>query len=262
MLDIKNIPYEIKSYIFNKTITENIIGCEIGNVYKITDNNNSSIYLKIKEKTPNFDLKREYSKTLWLSNIFHVPKVLNYSLFDDKEYFLMEELKGYMSYESQYFESNEQIIKLIAKSLKKLHSIDIFDCPFHETLKTKISKAKYNVDNNLVDESDFDDENLGNSSIELFKKLLSKLPKEEYLVLTHGDYCMPNIIIDNDLNVGFIDLGRFGVADRYQDISLILRSLEDNFNTKNYNELFLSEYGLKEIDNEKLTFYRLLDEFF
>lgn len=262
MLNVEFCPIEIQKYLINKKIKENLVGCDSSKVYKVTDNNDLSFYLKIKKKTDNNDLKNEYDKTLWLNNKLSVPKVLHYLLFDNKEFFLMEEVKGQMSCAFIYLESPEKIITLISKELKKIHSIDIQNCPFKENLDIKIRKAKYNVDNNFVDESDFNFENIGKTSIELFHELLTQIPEEEDLVLTHGDYCMPNIIINNNEKVSFIDLGRFGIADRYQDIALILRSIVYNFKTESYNDLFLSEYGIKEINYKKIKFYNLLDEFF
>lgn len=261
MIDLNTLPQEISKYIINKNIEENLIGCESGNVYKIIGIEDI-LYLKVKEFRHTKKLEIEFNKTSWLYKKFNVPKMINYSIYSNKEFLLMEELKGYMSDEYSYFDSKEQIIKLIAKALRKFHSISINNCPFINDMEKKLIDAKFNIENSLVDEEDFNDENIGKNVNELYQELLDLKPKSQDLVLTHGDYCMPNIIIDKDLNVGFIDLGRFGIADRYQDISLIIRSFEHNFNTQEYNDLFFHEYGIKNIDYNKLKFYNLLDEFF
>ncbi len=44
--------------------------------------------------------------------------------------------------------------------------------------------------------------------------LVNKKPGEE-LVLSHGDYCLPNIFGIQDLVTGYIDLGRAGIADKF-----------------------------------------------
>ncbi len=78
------------------------------------------------------------------------------------------------------------------------------------------------------------------------------------LVVTHGDFTFANIFVNP---TGLLDLGRLGVADRYQDISLVLRDIEGNYGTE-WREPFVMAYGLKAIDDSKLSFFRLLDELF
>jgi len=57
-------------------------------------------------------------------------------------------------------------------------------------------------------------------------------------------------------------LGRGGVADRYQDIALAVRSIRHNLKSEKFVELFLDAYGLKNVDFSKIDYYILLDELF
>ncbi|HLX56069.1 MAG TPA: phosphotransferase, partial [Ktedonobacteraceae bacterium] len=59
----------------------------------------------------------------------------------------------------------------------------------------------------------------------------------------------------------FIDWGRAGIADRYQDLALAARSLAYNFGP-GWESLLWEAYGLQTVDAAKIAFYRLLDEFF
>ena len=86
-------------------------------------------------------------------------------------------------------------------------------------------------------------------------------PWPEDLVVCHGDYSMPNIILLNGRVNGFIDLGQLAVADRYVD----WLAVRDTFR---YNQLpaecfswFLEEYGVPTLDENKLRFYDLLNRF-
>ena len=69
---------------------------------------------------------------------------------------------------------------------------------------------------------------------------------------------------------GFIDLGKMGPADRWQDIAIAMRSLEHNLSGKYHNGIpfgsfeprrFLEELGV-EPDEKKNRYYMLLDELF
>jgi aminoglycoside 3'-phosphotransferase II len=59
----------------------------------------------------------------------------------------------------------------------------------------------------------------------------------------------------------FIDVGRLGVADRYQDLAIATRDLADAWGPR-YAAQLLHDYGVGTGDLDKLRFYRLLDEFF
>jgi len=84
---------------------------------------------------------------------------------------------------------------------------------------------------------------------------------DEDLVFTHGDYCLPNILLDRQLSQvsGLLDWGRAGIADRYNDLALAARSLARNFGDQ-WVPLLFTEYGLASPDRVKLQFSRALDE--
>jgi hypothetical protein len=83
---------------------------------------------------------------------------------------------------------------------------------------------------------------------------------------THGDFCLPNVLLVEDGRggfqvSGFVDCGNAGIADAYQDLALAARSVARNFGEPLVRVLF-AKYGLAQPDEPKLAYYQLLDEFF
>ena len=70
--------------------------------------------------------------------------------------------------------------------------------------------------------------------------------------LIHGDYCLPNIMLDNWRFSGFIDLGNGGRGDRHIDIFWGAWTLEFNLKTDEYRQRFFDAYGRDLIDVEAL----------
>jgi aminoglycoside phosphotransferase len=220
-----------------------------------------NLYLKIQSLTAVESLLNEKERLEWLQVKLPVPEVLYYGKDDVNEYLLITEIAGVNASDKLFEMTLPAIMKQVAIGLRKVHEIKIDNCPFNQRLESKIEEARKRVQNKLVDEEDFDQIRLGLTPEELLKELLFKRPAMEDLVFTHGDYCLPNIIIDKGEFSGFIDWGRAGVADRYQDLALAARSITYNFG-KEHVQHFLEEYGVKEVDESKIYFYQLLDEFF
>ncbi|MCU4581133.1 phosphotransferase [Acinetobacter gyllenbergii] len=112
----------------------------------------------------------------------------------------------------------------------------------------------------------------GDSAFQSPEVLLSWLNAHrlnEDLVFSHGDFCLPNIFIDQDNISALIDLGRSGIADRYQDIAQCYRSLKYNFSGV-YSGIAYPNFDTDMLFNElemtpdydKIRYYMLLDELF
>lgn len=169
-------------------------------------------------------------------------------------------------------ERPDELIPLLSKAIKMLWSVDIKDCPVNKELDGELLKAEYRVEKGLVDISDSEPDTFGeNGRFKDPKELLDwlKANKPSYEPsLSHGDLCLPNIIIDNGDISGFIDMDNFGIADKWEDIALCYRSLIHNFDGtygKVYPgidpDLLFKDLGI-EPDMEKIDYYILLDELF
>ena len=71
-------------------------------------------------------------------------------------------------------------------------------------------------------------------------------------VLLHGDYCLPNIMLDNWRFSGFIDVGNGGIGDRHVDLFWGAWTLMFNLGTDQYRDRFFDAYGRDKVNFEIL----------
>lgn len=83
-------------------------------------------------------------------------------------------------------------------------------------------------------------------------------PEKDEPVLIHGDYCLPNVMLDNWRFSGFIDVGSGGVGDRHMDLYWGCWSIHYNLGDSRWCSRFLDAYGRQDVDPEKL---RIIDAF-
>ena len=208
----------------------------------------------------------------WLEGKIPVPQVLHYEEKNGKYYLLMSRIGGKMSCDTYYLEHPNILLKALASGLKMLWEVDIRECPRVRDLDTALKEARIQVENNLVDVDNVEPTTFGEGGFESPKHLLEWLENNRpsfELVFSHGDYCLPNVFLENDRIKGFIDLDRAGIGDKWNDIALCYRSLKHNFDGtyggkvyEDFNPDMLFEALGIEPDWEKIKYYLLLDELF
>ena len=113
----------------------------------------------------------------------------------------------------------------------------------------------------LVDESDFDEINLGRTATDILAELRSQPPLTDGTCFTHGDACLPNFLSEGGQLTGIVDLARAGVTHPAQDWALALRSMGNNFGSE--AEKSLRKHVPQHCEDEALLRrFRLLDELF
>jgi len=161
-----------------------------------------------------------------------------FSSHDGFDYLLMTQIKGEMACTDYFLERPMETVKLLAEGIKMLQSVQIDNCPFDNSLDIKLNDARENIENNLVDMSDWEANNRSDTPSELLTYLQNNKPTGSTNMFTHGDYCLPNVLLKDNKISGFIDLGQCGIADMYQDIALCVRSFKHNFSTSDYRYVF------------------------
>jgi aminoglycoside phosphotransferase len=206
-------------------------------------------------------LKRELAVFQWLQGRARVPRVL-WSGKSNAGWAIVSEMLVGEPVSHVPPEHGERALIEVINALARLHRMPASGCPFVRSLKVVLHEAEDQVRAGRVDETDFGPEHSGRTADALLALAQARQPRTENLVLTHGDACLPNFIWSPGGDVGFVDLGRFGLADPWQDLALFLRSAYRNYPGIDAEALLLKHYPIEGIDEERCAFYRLLDELF
>ena len=230
-----------------------------------------ALYLKIAPPELHAEMLEEKARLDWLCSLpadaagsagrIGAPHALAYAVAGSFAYLALTEVAGLMACDAAFAADGPLVARLLGEGMRQLHAVDATRCPFDRRLERALAQTAERLASGQVDIGAFDDPS--SDPAELLAWLQTHIPADEDLVFTHGDYCLPNVLIDPRAHriSGFIDWSRAGVADRYQDLALAARSLAYNVDGDWEAQLWAG-YGLAQPDQEKLTFYRLLDEFF
>ncbi len=227
--------------------------------------------LKVQPETA--ETRTEHAMMTWLQGRLPVPRCLYHTVENGTSYLLMTRAQGKMACDEAYMQNPKQLTRILAEALHRLWQVDITDCPVRWDLPRKLAAAATSVEKGEVDTENAEPETFGTNGFrdpaDLLSWLQNNQPPED-LVLSHGDFCLPNIFIENGNSTGFIDLGRAGVADRWQDIALCYRSLVHNYTGKYARGRTYTDFQPADLftaldirpDWQKLRYYILLDELF
>ena len=242
------LPDEIIKYIENTEIYNKTFSNK-SNVFYMKD---KKLYIKV-----GCNLQDEKINTIYFHKKGVTGEVIDFIQDDFYDYLVMREIEGENGIENNYLNSPKKLAENFGKHLRMIHSIDRKDSPKKYIIENLIENAEKNVlTNNLNMKSFFYKTGFTPQKGLLMLDYL----KDSYIndTFIHGDYCLPNIIMDNYKFKGIIDLDSCGIGDRHYDLCCGLWSLKYNLKTDDFGEVFLKSYGYDLIDKDRLLFGKLL----
>jgi aminoglycoside phosphotransferase len=175
----------------------------------------------------------------------------------ETEYLITDEIPGYSSENELLKADIPGLLSVVAHALRRIHNLAINDFPLDGSVSTLLVKLERRISLNLLKPEDFRRAGWHGSPRELLDYMHRLRPQSEESVLTHGDYCLPNVLVKEGQVTGIVDWGYAGLGDRYRDFAAVVKSICRNLG-EDWVDLFFEEYGVNELDREKLKYHRLL----
>lgn len=205
-------------------------------------------YLK---SAPKGELAQEARMTAYFYAKGLGPEALQY-LSEERDWLLTRRVPGEDCTHAAYLSEPKRLCDALAASLRRLHELDAGDCPvqdktaaYREMVQRRYASGQYDT-SHFPDSFGYTSAQEAWSVVERYGGLL------RHDVLVHGDYCLPNVMLENWRLSGLIDVGGSGLGDRHIDLFWGVWSLQFNLKTDAYRARFLDAYGRDKADEEML----------
>ena len=199
---------------------------------------------------------KEVARMQWAAPYLPVPEVLEVGADSRRAWFVSRGLDGVDATHRSHRRDVPLLIERLARGLRRFHEAPVADCPFRFSQDDAIERARQRRDARMIDPVEhFHEEHAHLSADDACRVLEASRPADEDLVVCHGDYCAPNVLLDEGGVTGFVDLIDLAVADRWWDLAIATWSVTWNYGP-GYEDLFLAAYGVTS-DPERRAFYRL-----
>jgi len=205
-------------------------------------------------------LEREAAMTRYFHGKGLAANVLAF-ISDEQDWMLTEKVQGDDCTATKYLEQPERLCDIFAERLAMLHAEGFTDCPIPNHTELYLSQAEKNKLNGTYNKSQFPDSWGYISEAKAWEVVRTHGHLLQTNTLLHGDYCLPNIILDDWRFSGFIDIDHGGVGDRHIDIFWATWTLVWNLKTHDYRKRFFDVYGRDKIDEDMLRIVAAVEVF-
>lgn len=256
------LPLSFESIVAGYRAARDVVGQSGGVIHRLDAAGRPSLYLKHATGFVAADIADEYARLRWLRGRWAVPEIIAYVEDRAGAWLLTTAMSGRPAYGwlCDHPDRRDAAVAAIAAHLRRMHDLPIDLCPFNAGLTLRSAAAAANVAAGRVPLDDLDEDREGWSAEQLWEHFLALSPIDTDPVVTHGDFSLDNIFLDESGAVtGCIDVGRAGVADRYQDLAILWNCLRE-FDPALAEAMFVA-YGV-EPDRHKIELHLVLDEFF
>ncbi len=204
------------------------------------------------------NLGNEASRLQWCERLPLVtPSVVEQGGDGDASWLVTREVPGVPLHHLKASVPPAKLAACAGSALRTFHTLPFDGCPWSASPGALLEGAAERVERGQIDrDRDFHREHSHLSCEEALQLLSTNIPDGRE-VLTHGDFCFPNILLDpGSLELsGVIDLGAVAVGDPWWDLAVASWSVTWNLGP-GHEDSFFEAYGITQ-DRERIAWYRL-----
>lgn len=195
-----------------------------------------AFFIKWGPRNLEFTLQDEAERMAWASRWISVPTVLEQGQDDTHEWLVTAAIDGLSAVDPRWVAEPATAVRAVGEALRAMHdSLPVEECPWDWSVTSRI-------------------ENAARRGIQV-PEALHAAPPIDRLVVSHGDACCPNTLLNGDGRwVAHVDLSLLGTADRWADLAVASMSTEWNYGS-GWEDALIEAYGI-EPDRERLAYYR------
>lgn len=253
-VDLNNFPPVFHHLLTNTAVFDSSSSPEARVLYICAE---GGLYLKSAAKGA---LAREAAMTSYLHSKGLAPEVCAYESLD-RDWLLTRAVPGEDCTHPLYLENPQRLCDSLAVFLRQLHNLSPAGCPIPDRTETYLADAARNHAAGKWDPTFLTEHWNFSGAEECRSVMVQNRPYLKSDTLLHGDYCLPNVMMDSWKFTGFIDVGNGGVGDRHIDLFWGIWSLEFNLKTLRYTDRFLDAYGRDKTEPELLRTIAAIETF-
>ncbi|MFD1888209.1 aminoglycoside 3'-phosphotransferase [Paenibacillus wenxiniae] len=227
--DLSTLPSSLLAYLDGATIYDSSSSAQAKTLFI---DGAQRLFLKIAAA---HTLEREYRMNAFLHKHELAPLSLVYTTYGEQDYLLTVAVSGDDGIAESFLQQPERLATALGQHLRKLHSLPLHGCPYRERSSEILLEASPSVQIELQTDTRYQ-------------------PVDKTII--HGDYCLPNVMMNDFELCGFIDNGDGGIGDRHYDLAWGLWSLQFNLETDRYHDYFLNGYGRDDVDPNGIVYFR------
>ncbi|HVB92312.1 MAG TPA: aminoglycoside 3'-phosphotransferase [Acidimicrobiales bacterium] len=202
-------------------------------------------------------LRAEAERMVWAAAYLPVPTVVALEAVGESTVLVTQGLPGRDATDPVWRREVPRLVEALGRGLAAIHgAVGEEWCPFRFDIERALEHVRIRVETGDINVEGLHSEHAGLTPASALDRLRAEAPGSEDLVVCHGDYCPPNVLLTDGAVTGYVDLGELGVADRWWDISIGGWSVGWNFGEE-FEQLFYQSYGIA-ADADRIRFYRLL----